>query len=149
MSKADAKARRVTRIAQLLKEGRTDREIAEREGMDATNLSKFYKDNGLTVPAKRKATKSMHPFGVHSKSALLFNRRLSDKIYELRQMGYEAEDVAAMTGVTEKQQNLTTGDRADAKVERHNFTVSQMERLADALGITFIDLIAYCTKESS
>lgn len=146
MSDQQARLRRKLRVEQMLKDGLPNAEIAAREGLELTNMSAWLKNNGLAhLKPKVQSRTPTQAYGLTSESARM-RSRLSKKIAQLRDQ-YPAEDVAGMTGISEMQQNRTIYSLSASHHILHDFTISQIERLAAALGMTFKELMDYALQD--
>ncbi len=129
MSAEDRERSRAARDARirdyLLVDNMTDKEIADREGLDPSNLGKIYSRLGIVKPEKRKGKFS--PVGLTKSSAYF---RLGTLLSKLKEQ-HNAIDVSHLTGLTEHQQGMAIHPVQYGG--RHNWTLAQMHRLADAL----------------
>jgi hypothetical protein len=142
MSKADREAlleQRRLNIVDHIRAGHTSDEISDAEGMDRDDARKQRKAiadaEGLDVHTIGRS--GFDPVGlIEERSG--FRNRLGDELERLRRT-HHALEIAKMTGLTQSQQRAAT-----QPVPKHNWTVSQIKRLADARGRTFEEMITFC-----
>lgn len=126
---------RTARFIEYIKKGLTDKEIGDLEGLGADYCQKLKKkiagENGLTVKSKGK---TIEVFKKDDASYLL-RHRLAGRLYKL-QMKHIPKEITRMLGMTLAEQR-----RALEGIPTHNWTILQMQRLADVDGISFVDLV--------
>lgn len=136
--RSSALDRRKESIVQLVQNDKTVREVCDLLGLDPENEPKYLINpalagTGLTV--KTGVPDKWNPIGLKGGSG--------DFRHQLRHALECVLDcycgdyikVAQLTGLTQKQQKKATSS------EKHDWTISQLQRLADALGITFAKLM--------
>lgn len=142
MSSSDrggAIARRNARVAEHIRQGKTSGEICDVEGLDPANEPKRMKKDvadpaGLTITAGRNTALPLGLMDIERQ----FRVNLKTKLNELRDHNHYI-DVAHMVGMTNVEQH-----RAVTSPFTHNWTLSQMQRLAAALGLTFEEVLHFC-----
>lgn len=137
--RSGALARRKARIIGHIKAGRAVADICDREGLDPANeparmRKEIAEPAGLVVPTGRNRAS---PVGLKDTSELM-RKRLGQQLQLLRDDLHYA-DIAQLTGLTNGQQQA-----ALARVWTHNWTISQIARLAAARKMTFDEMLVLC-----
>jgi hypothetical protein len=129
------------RIVEFMREGRPIRAIKELEGLDHDNCRKIClslsRQYGVEYDADdRKEPGQILPEGITEQSQG-FRSRLADMLYQL---GHDRRmhkiEIAQATGITQRSQKYAT-----ERPFTHNWSLSQIERLAAVRGTGFRDLM--------
>lgn len=127
---------RAARIIEHARKGHTMMEIVDLEGLDPGNVKRWHKlvrDAGVTIEMGRA---SRPPSGIRPSNDA-WRYRIGRVLNDLRDAHPQIE-VSRMVGMTNVQiKNATAGPRDCT----HDWTVSQLQRLADVSGIPFESLI--------
>ena len=141
--RAAADKKRTDIIVQGIKDGMSVKALAARIGVEEDYAKRLRKtaaaDHGLTVAeGESPAT----PFGFTADSAD-FRLRLRNKLVNLVEMhGHHPVEVAMMVGISEKAQKRNAGKASN----NHDWKISELERLAAAYNMTFLELMAEVTR---
>lgn len=125
---------REQRVIEHARAGRTMTEIVDLEGLDAGNVKKwhrFLRDAGVTIEMARA---SNPPSGLR-RSNDTWRYNIGRSLGRMRDQLPQIE-VSRLVGMTNIEINS-----AIKTSPTHNWTVSQLQRLADAQGVSFQDLI--------
>ena len=143
MSKDELLAERRTRMLGYIKDGMTADQIADIEGLDLVRARKERKavadTHGLSTPPNKRAGFTPVGFTAPNRGMRTF-------------LGYKLSDlttkhkgdkilIARLTGLTQSEQR-----QAVKASVGHNWTLAQIQRLADALDIPFEELMRYALK---
>lgn len=140
-NRGEAIARRKARILEHLRQGKTSGEICDLEGLDPANEPKRMKREvadpaGVSInPGKNTAL----PVGLLDIDRLI-RKNLRDKLDDLR-YNHHYVDISHMIGLTNIEQQ-----RALKDPYTHNWTLSQIQRLAAAHGMTFEEMMIHMQK---
>jgi hypothetical protein len=131
---------RDARMIQMMEIGRPVRAIAQLVGLDHEYCRKIctrlMREHDLKyVPDNTMVREETAPLGI-SEDSRSFRRYLSTKLNELALQEPNTSNVAAITGVLQRDQKY-----AKQRPFHHDWTLSQMERLAAALGLDFIAMM--------
>lgn len=129
-------AARDARVVELAREGKTFPEICDIMGLDQTNAAKWrtmIKEAGVTLgparPWSAKGTDGWPP---------RFRGRTKELIHKLRDK-HSQPVVSEMLGLSNKELKIALGD--DDYKRKHNWTIGQLQRLAEAHGMTVEQLM--------
>jgi hypothetical protein len=142
--RSKALARRRARIEGHLRAGKTSGEICDIEGLDSANEPKRMKKDvadplGLTIPSGHNTAPPVGLLDIDTQ----FRAWIGDEVRVLRRQHHYV-DVAQMIGLTNIEQM-----RAVERPYAHNWTLSQLQRLAVARGMTLPELIAHCQRPAA
>lgn len=143
-SRDDALTRRKARIVDYIKQGKPPLEICDLEGLDPANEPRRMRKEiadpmGLTINTAATAPPPAALMEVGTKD-LPIKANLKTKLAGLRN-NHHYVDVGHMVGLTNKEQI-----RAMTSPYTHDWTISQIQRLAVACGMTFEQMLAYMHK---
>lgn len=140
MSKIEARyaylAKRRERIIQNIKDGWTCEQIADREGLTVDTASSlrrdFAREEGLKIPPKGRSR--YRAIGLDDDKEG-FHARVAHKVLDLQTI-YSAEELTYLLGLTTTEQSLAADN-----TRGYNWTVAQLQRLANVLGVSFRELL--------
>jgi hypothetical protein len=129
---------RVARVIAHARAGHTMTEIVDMEGLDAGNVKKWHehvRNAGVSIEKGRASRPSI---GITEQSAS-WRYNLGRSLGRLRDHLPQIE-VSRMVGMTNMEIVAATGGTKRCP-SPHNWTTSQLQRLADAQGVTFEQLV--------
>lgn len=124
---------RELRIIEHARQGRTMTEIVDIEGLDAGNVKHWHRiirDAGVTI---EKSRASKPPIGLKKENER-FRFNLGRSLVRIRDV-HPQVDVSRMVGMTGTQCLEATEKKT------HDWTVSQIQRLAEAQGMSFQEMV--------
>lgn len=139
--RSSALDRRKDRIVKLVRQKKTVKEICDILGLDPENEPKYLINKALEGTGMKAAAgvpENWKPVGLKGgNSNFCTNLRFAlERLLDKHKQDYIA--VAEITGLTQAQQKKAVSKN------QHDWTLSQIQRLADGLGESFPELVAKC-----
>jgi hypothetical protein len=129
---------RDARLAKHIAAGLSDREIADREGLQPDYVNKRAKKLGLAKPSE--TTNEGTPFGL-SPASRQFRNQIGNRLYNwAKRKELHHLEVGHLTGIPMRHQLKAT----NGSPRKHNWTLAQIDRFAKASGIDFTKLLILC-----
>jgi len=135
---------RAKRIEAYVFEGKTLKEIADLEGLPESGVTTMCTKFGIKGLIRGYSGTKYVPIGCRTAAALKVSAQLSRRLKEIyASTGEDGYETARLTGVSK---NVISKAIANNKTA-HDWSLSQMARMAEALNMDLVDLLEWVTKE--